>query len=552
MPWPPVVCVLALLASLPSAAAAQTEERIIVKREPALSAAERADLRADVGARLVDVLRLPQTEVVTVPTGDADTALARLNADPDVVYAEPDQARSLLAAPNDQLWPLMWGLSNTGQFSGTPGDDIHLLDAWSFSQGAGQTVAVVDSGIDAVHDDLAGQIAAGGRNFVSGINPNDLTDQVDHGTHVSGTIAARANNTIGVVGVAPAAKVLPLRVFGSGRATLDSWLAQAFQYAGDLGVRVVNASLGGGGQSLTLTNAIGAHPNTLYVTPAGNGGGNLDTSTLFPCEVPRPNVLCVGASDEDDQRASFSNYGASSVDLFAPGVRVMSTLPGAGYGYDSGTSMAAPHVAGEAALLLAAAPSLSTQDLKDLIMGTVDSRAGLSGLSVSGGRANAGAALRRLLGSDLDGDGVIHAFDACPTIAGSGGSGCPVVAPPATNAPSGYNAASDKAGARPRIRLLRVKIRPKRCSRSRTCLRTATITISSDRPTRATVTIQRRRCSRRRCRWVRVATRRVAVKRNRVTVRLRSRRFVRGSYRVTAVPSSGPRIGAPRRSFRLR
>jgi thermitase len=550
MPRLLVVCALALLASLPSAAVGQTEERIIVKREPGLSAAERADLRADVGARLAETLRLPQTEVVTVPTGDAGTALARLNADPDVVYAEPDRPRSLFAPPNDERWPLMWGLSNTGQepFFGTPGDDIHLLDAWSFSLGAGQTVAVVDSGIDLFHGDLAGQTAAGGRNFVPGANPTDLSDQLGHGTHVSGTIAARANNAIGVVGVAPAAKVLPLRVFGSRDATSDSWIAQALDYAGDLGVRVVNASLGGGGSSLTLTNAIGEHPNTLYVTAAGNNNDNLDIQTVMPCEVPRPNVLCVGATDEDDQRALFSNYGPTSVDLFAPGVRIMSTLPGAGYGYESGTSMAAPHVSGEAALLLAAAPSLTALQLKDLIMGAVDTRPGLSGLSATGGRANAGAALRRLLGSDLDGDGVIQAFDACPTVAGPGGNGCPI-APPATSELSQQG--TDQADVR--VRVLKVKIRPKRCRRGRTCLRTATITISSDRPTRAKVTIQRRRCPERRCRWVRVASRRVAIKRTKATVRVRSRRLVRGSYRATAVPTGVPGIGAPRpTAFKIR
>jgi thermitase len=550
----PILCALAVLASLPAPSFAQSEERIIVKREPGLSAAERAELRADAGAQLEDVLRLPETEVVTVPAGNADSALAELNSDPDVVYAEPDRPRRLFAPPNDPLWPSLWGLSNSGQgpFFGTPGDDIHLLDAWSFSQGAGQTVAVVDSGIDLFHGDLAGQIAAGGRNFVQGADPNNLSDPLQHGTHVSGTIAARAGNAIGVVGVAPAAKVLPLRVFSNGGVALDSWIAQAFDYAGDLGVRVVNASLGGDGGGLTLTNALGEHPNTLYVTAAGNDGDNLGTRNVLPCEAPRANVLCVGATDYDDERAPFSNYGRTSVDLFAPGVDILSTWPGGTYNFEDGTSMAAPHVSGEAALLLAAVPSLATQDLKDLIVTTVDSRPGLSSTSLSGGRASAGGALRLLLATDADRDGVFLAFDACPTIAAPGGSGCPIVAPPVTDAASKDTSAAGRARDA-RVRVLKVKIRPKRCGRSRTCVRTVTIALSSDRPTRAKVTIRRRRCSQRRCRWVRVATRSVVIKRKNATVRVRSRRFVRGSYRVVVAPSSAPSIGARRPApFKIR
>jgi thermitase len=550
-----IALALTLLALLPSASLAQSDERIIVKREPGLSPAARADLRADVGAQLEDVLRLPRTEVVTVPAGSADAALARLNADPDVVYAERDQARTPLQTPNDDLWPFLWGLSNTGQppFNGTPGADIHALDAWSFSLGSGQTVAVVDTGIDAAHPDLAGQIAAGGRNFVPGANPGDVSDPFEHGTHVSGTVAARANNAVGVVGVAPAAKLLPLRVFDNGGGAFDSWIAQAFDYAGDRGVRVVNASFGGPGTSQTLINAIGAHPGTLYVVAAGNDGDNNDTVTVMPCEVPRPNVVCVGASDEGDDIANFSNFGATSVDLFAPGVRIRSTLPQGDYGYESGTSMASPHVAGEAALLFALAPWLGAQQVKDLILGTADARPLLSGLSVTGGRANAGAALRRLAASDADGDRRALLFDRCPTVTGSGANGCPVAAPRA--APARPQAVSDPGGrrARPRMRSLRVRVRPRRCRSGRRCRRTVRVIVTSDRAATARVTIRRRRCAERRCRWVPVARRSVAIRGTRATIRIRSRRLVRGRYRATAVLSNAVGAGAPRRAlFRIR
>jgi thermitase len=554
------VCALALLASLPSASLAQPAERIIVKREAGLGAAERADLRADVGAHLVDVLRLPETEVVVVPGEEADDALAELNADPDVVYAEPDRVRTAFAPPNDQLWTLMWGLANSGQapFDGTPGADIRALDAWPYGQGAGQTVGVVDSGVDLGHADLAGQIAAGGRNFVPGAASGDVSDLLGHGTHVSGIIAARANNSIGVVGVAPEAKVLPLRAFDSQGRALDSWLAQAFDYAGDLGLRVVNASLGGeavdAGQ--TLRNAIAEHPNTLYVTAAGNDGR--DARLVSPCNVPQPNVVCVGASDYNDRRAQFSNYGATSVDLFAPGVDISSTWPSNAYVFLDGTSMAAPHVSGEAALLLGARPSLATQQIKALIMASVDSRPGLSGLAVTGGRANAGSAARMLAetdptrsglafvdnaapaapvgpaapgGPDSDRDGTGDAGDACPAKAARTRNGCPL----------------------PRVRSLRVKVSPRRCRRGGACRRTASVAVTGDRAATVRLTIESRRCVRGSCRWVPVAKRSVSIAGGTATVRIRGRRLVRGLYRATAVLSSSLGSGDPRRtSFRIR
>jgi thermitase len=500
---------------------------------------------------------------VTVPTQGAEDALAALNADPAVVYAEPDELRSALAPPDDPWWPFMWGLANTGQepFAGTPGSDINLLDAWSFSQGAGQTVAVVDSGVDLAHDDLVGQVAAGGRNFVQGTGPNDLSDTFGHGTHVAGTIAARANNGLGVVGVAPFAKVLPLRVLDSQGQGFDSWVAQAFDYAGDLGLRVVNASLGGERDSQTLAGAIAAHPNTLYVVPAGNGGtdgigDNNDARRVLPCNLSYANVVCVGATDEDDRRAPFSNYGAASVDLFAPGVDIVSTSPADQYGFQYGTSMATPHVSGEAALLLAAAPSLSSHELKDLILGTVDRRPGLSGFSVSGGRANAGAALRRLVGAGPDRSGMGLPSNPCPAIPGPAADGCPVIAPPPTAVPpqeSPPASGGTARGAPPRVRSLDVRVRPKRCRQPRACTRTARVAITGDHPATGRVTIELQRCGARRCRWVSLARRSVAIAAGKASVTVRSRRFVRGSYRATAVLSSSLGSGTPvRHFFRIR
>ena len=251
---------------------------------------------------------------------------------------------------DDPAFSALWGLENTGQMIagqlGLAGDDIDAVAAWDQSEGAGVTVAVADTGIASGHVDLADQIA-GNPAEVSGLvgvddDHNGLVDDahgwdfVDHdaiaqdghghGTHVSGTIAAEGQNNVGVVGVAPQAKILPLRVLDNTGTGWSSDIANAFAYAGDQGVRIVNASLGGG-YSDAIEHAIAAHPNTLYVVAAGNDGADADTDEdAYPCALPQTNLICVGASDNRDQVAGFSNYGDTTVDLFAPGVRIYSTV----------------------------------------------------------------------------------------------------------------------------------------------------------------------------------------------------------------------------------
>src|SRR5262249_6050139 len=151
-----------------------------------------------------------------------------------------------------------------------------------------------------------------------------------HGTHVTGTIAALADNGIGVAGVAPGARVMPLRALDADGSGSDSTIAEAFDYAGDMGVRIVNAALGGVGPSQPLTDAMAAHPNTLYVVAAGNSNLNTDAIAFAPCTSPAANVICVGASTNRDARASFSNYGKTTVDVFAPGQMIDSIKRGGG------------------------------------------------------------------------------------------------------------------------------------------------------------------------------------------------------------------------------
>jgi thermitase len=419
-----LVLLAVLFAAVPAAAQA-AEGDIIVQRAPGLDSAERRDLRTEAGVKLVETLSLERTELVAAAPGRQDEALTALRADTDVVYAEPDRPVAITRTFDDSYFNTQWALQNTGQWlqhygSGAPGADIDATQAWDQTTGAGVTVAVVDSGIDADHVDLAGQITGNqaevtglptvdddhngkvddyrGWDFVS--NDNLPQDDYGHGTHVAGTIAAEGENNVGVVGVAPAAKVMPLRALGDNGSGWMSDVAAAFDYAGDQGVRIVNASIGGP-KSPTVENAIAAHPNTLYVVAAGNSTVNADTSSgAFPCALKEANVVCVGATDNRDQMASFSNFGATAVDLFAPGVGIYSTYNDSptAYVFMDGTSMASPHVAGTAALELSINASASTSFLKYALLSSTDVKPALSGKSVSGGRLNANAAVNAIQG----------------------------------------------------------------------------------------------------------------------------------------------------------
>jgi subtilisin family serine protease len=227
---------------------------------------------------------------------------------------------------------------------------------------------------------------------------------------VAGAIAARANNGVGVAGVSGGARILPLRVVGPGGAT-DADIAAAFTYAARRGARVVNASLGGPGVAPAIDAAMAAAPQTLFVLPAGNSAKDDDADPDYPCASTAPNAICVSATDQDDGLASFSSWGAASVDLAAPGVNIISTgidPAGSGdYRIANGTSVAAPFVAGTAALLLRADPSLTTAQLKTALMAGAEPLPQLAGTSVTGGRLNALRSVQAVLGLPLQGSAAI-------------------------------------------------------------------------------------------------------------------------------------------------
>ena len=264
------------------------------------------------------------------------------------------------------------------------------------------TVAVVDTGVDATAPDLVGQLVPG----YSWVNGNtDTQDQDGHGTHVSGIIAAVQNNGIGVSGVAPGAHVMPLQALDSSGNGTDLDVAAAFNYAGDAGVPIVNASLG---SSRPVAGDRAGDCRAPQHPVRGRGGQQRHRQrqpehALLSRDLTEANVICVGASDQNDQPASFSDYGPTSVDLFAPGVNILSTWLSNGgtaqYAYADGTSMATPMVSATLALMLSRNSSLSAAQLKSDLLQSVDQEPQFAGESSSGGDLDAAAAVA-LAGGD--------------------------------------------------------------------------------------------------------------------------------------------------------
>jgi subtilisin family serine protease len=414
----PLTLALLALALIPASAAASSPTRILVQRDVGLSAAERADIRSDAGVKLVDTLPVPRTEVVTAPAGRAEEALAALRSDRDVTVAVREPVLQAFATLNDPLLPAQWAITNPDPLFSDA--DLDGAEAWDLVSGASVTVAVVDTGVQASHLDL-------GANLVQGddyVDPdNDPEDEDGHGTHVSGIIAAVGNNNRGVAGLAYNASIMPLRVIGPDGADFAD-VAEAFDDAGDDGIRVVNASLGNTpGLSVSqaalleqiFSDVADQHPNTLFVAAAGNSTSDNDVRPVYPCNTEADNVVCVGASNDHDELADFSNVGRRSVDLFAPGDAIASTYPTwlGSYAYSSGTSMASPQVAAIAALLLDADPTLTTAQVKQAILGSADQLADAELQSVTDARANANNALLWLDDVDFDNDLVLNTADNC-------------------------------------------------------------------------------------------------------------------------------------------
>ncbi len=334
-------------------------------------------------------------------------------------YVEPDWQVSLLQAPGDDAFTSgeLWGLRNTGLNGGVAGIDINAVNAWAVTTGSPSiVVGVVDTGIRYTHQDIAANMWVnpnevpnngidddnnGYIDDVHGINSingsGDPMDGNDHGTHVAGTIAATANNGGEHVGVAYNVKVMALKFLPDNGFGSTSDAIETIQYGIDHGADILNNSWGGGPSSNALLEVIRAANNAgiLFVAAAGNDSSNNDFFPSYPTNYDVENVISVAAIDRAGRLATFSNYGATTVDLGAPGFDILSctAFSDSSYGSFNGTSMAAPHVAGVAALLLSQDPGATVTEMRNRLLDTTVPLSSLSGLTVTGGMVDAAGSL---------------------------------------------------------------------------------------------------------------------------------------------------------------
>jgi uncharacterized repeat protein (TIGR01451 family) len=388
------------------------------------------------GSELVEGLRLAR-----VAPEDTPAAIKALRARADVVYAEPNFIRQADAVPNDPRYPDLWGLKNGS--SGTGGTSAE--SAWDTTTGSQNVVVgVVDSGIDIEHRDLkdnifinTGEVPGNnvdddGNGFIDDVNGwdfinNDRTvfdsaNEDFHGTHVAGIIGARGNNSIGVVGVNWSVQIMPLKAIGL-TGVNDGRLLEAFNYAKAMrqrgvNLRVLNNSYGGQQFSQALLDGVRelGDAGILFVASAGNETLNNDWVSHFPSSFDSPNVIAVAASTQFGLLANSSNFGGKSVHLVAPGAGILSTTPrgytgprlvaahtepdGSTYSNFDGTSMAAPHVTGAAALACAANSGITLEKLRGVVLGGVDDNSSFFGVVMTRGRLNVNRTVQLALEND--------------------------------------------------------------------------------------------------------------------------------------------------------
>jgi len=330
-----------------------------------------------------------------------------------VEFAEPDYRVSAAATfPDDPrfLDGTLWGLNNYGQSSGLADADVDAPEAWDIARFATNViVAIVDSGVLYTHEDLATNLwrnpvdGSFGLNAINGTT--NVSDDYGHGTHLAGIIGAAGNNGKGVVGVAWQTRIMACKFLDSGGDGSNADAVSCIEFARSNGATVINLSWGGPAFSAAVSNAIYAAQSDgiIFTAAAGNGDGNgnpinNDVTPFYPASIRVANLIAVGASTRQDNLWSASNFGANSVDLFAPGVAILSTTKAAtnSYGNMNGTSMATAYISGALALLRQQSPSATFGDLLQRLLSAVDRPPAFAGKCVSGGRLNLRKALDRV------------------------------------------------------------------------------------------------------------------------------------------------------------
>lgn len=405
------------------------EGEVIVKLRPG-QAELFNDFASDYGGKLLETFDIPsdiyksfQGDLIRIklPAGITTAeAIAAMQDDQRVTYAESNDIQEFIGQEEtnpevpDDLHEKLWGFQNTGQTGGTAGADSSIVDAWKVTTGDksenGPLIAIIDSGADLDHPDLVGnlwvnpgEIAGDGidndnngviddiHGYHAADDHGSPDDQVGHGTHVAGTIGAVGNNGEGVTGVNQEARLMPIRIDSNGRITTDG-VVRAMMYATKMGADITNNSWGGSRLNKAIEDAFKAAP-ALHLAAAGNNGTDADARPSYPMAFDIPNMISVAATDHNDNKAGFSNYGKVNVDVAAPGKDIWSTKNGGGYRFMSGTSMATPFTTGVAGLIKSAHPEATPEQIKERLIYGSDSVASLQGKSISNGRVNAANSL---------------------------------------------------------------------------------------------------------------------------------------------------------------
>lgn len=336
-------------------------DRMLVKFHKSAPENVKAAIHRYHGCQVLDAIPQLDVHVVETPKNKIKEMLRAYRKEGWVELAEPDYVATTMLSPNDPSFGSQWGMAK-----------IQAPAAWDISRGDGIRIAICDTGIDQNHADLAGKIVAN-KNFTSSFT---VDDRYGHGTHVAGIAAAATNNGRGVAGAGFNASLMNVKVLGDNGSGYYSWIANGITWAADNGAKVINLSLGGPYPSTVMEEALkyAWAKGSVIVAAAGNNGTDAPS---YPAAY-NTSCIAVAATDANDGKASFSNYGLW-VDVAAPGVNIYSTLPNhsnrigrRNYGSLSGTSMAAPHVSGIAALIWAAFTGINNVTVRDRIEGTGD------------------------------------------------------------------------------------------------------------------------------------------------------------------------------------
>ncbi len=395
------------------------EGELLVKYKNGTATAAAFEMNSQIGANVVEEFPEIGWQRVKIPANlSFDKALSLYKSNAEVEYVQPNFYYHLLATPNDAQFGTLYGMQK-----------ISALSAWDLTTGSSAVVvADIDTGLKYTHEDLAANawrnpgeipnnnIDDDGNGFVDDYYGYDFfyndSDPIDdaggHGTHTAGTIGAVGNNSLGVTGVNWNVKIMAIKIYSpNGSDSTSAMLVNAYNYIRmmknrGVNIRITNNSYGGCGEACgydqATKDALDAmgEAGILNVFAAGNNGRDIETTPFYPASYTSPGVLTVAASDANDNKAGFSNFGATSVDVAAPGVNILSTwsTSNSAYATISGTSMATPHTAGAAALLSAYNPNLSPASLKATLMNTVDVLPQWNGLVKTGGRINVARALQ--------------------------------------------------------------------------------------------------------------------------------------------------------------